>query len=63
MTLKKFDCVQMKRAIQEKLAKEFEGLSEDRLIALQKKKLEDNKTLNSFIEKVRVLKFENVQTH
>lgn len=63
MTRKKFDCVEMKRAIQEKLVKEFEGLSNERIRILQNEKLESNKPLSSFAKKMRVLKSENIQTH
>lgn len=63
MTRKKFDCVEMKRAIQEKLMKEFEGLSDKRVRILQSEKLESNKPLSSFAKKIRVLKSESVQTH
>lgn len=63
MTRKKFDCVEMKRVIQEKLVKEFEGLSDERVSILQNEKLESNKTLSSFVKKIRDLKSESVQTH
>ena len=59
---KKIDCVEMKWDIQQKLMQEFKGLSDDKIIALQKKKLKNNPLLSSFVEKVKIIRTEGVKT-
>jgi len=59
---KRIDCVEMKWDIQQKLMQEFKGLSDDKIIALQKKKLKNNPLLSSFVEKVKIIRTEGVKT-
>lgn len=57
---KKIDCVQMKWDIQQRLAQEFKGLSDKKILALQKKKLKRTPLLSSFVKKVKIIKAESV---
>lgn len=59
---KKVDCVEMKWDIQQRVMQEFKGLSDAKIIALQKKKLKDNPLLSSFVEKVKNIRTEGVKT-
>jgi len=59
---KRIDCVEMKWDIQQKLMQEFKGLSDDKIIALQQKKLKNNPLLSSFVEKVKIIRAEGVTT-
>ncbi|MDP2157237.1 MAG: hypothetical protein Q8K68_05965 [Nitrospirota bacterium] len=58
---KKVDCVEMKWDIQQRVLQEYKGLSEDKIIALQKKKLKNNPLLSSFVEKVKIIRTEGVK--
>ena len=49
---KKFDCVEMKREIQEKILKEFEGVPADEARRRQREQIETDPILGPFLEKV-----------
>ena len=48
---KKFDCVKMKRDIQEELAKEYAGLSSQEIRKRQVEKIAHNSILGKFLKK------------
>lgn len=53
---KKFDCVQMKWNIQQQIARENAGLSEEELKIREKEEIRKAPILSSFVEKVRPTK-------
>ena len=57
---KRIDCVEMKWDIQQKLMQEFKGLSDDKILALQKKKLKKTPLLSSFVKKVKIIRTDSV---
>ncbi|MFH0774198.1 MAG: hypothetical protein V2A53_01700 [bacterium] len=48
---KKFDCVQMKWDIQQKIAKEFADLSDEKLNRVQMERINKNPILGPFLNK------------
>jgi len=52
-TSKSFDCVKMKWEIQEKIAKEFKGMPEEKAHKIQSERIAKNPILGPFLEKVR----------
>ena len=50
---KTFDCVKMKWEIQEKIAKEFKGMPEEKARKIQAERIAKNPILGPFLEKVR----------
>ncbi len=52
MKNKKFDCVRMKRDIQQQILKEFEGLSDGQKHKIQMSKVMQNSLLGPFCKKV-----------
>lgn len=55
---KKFDCVQMKWDIQQKIEKEFVGISDDEANRMQMERVAKNPILGPFLKKVRLSKKE-----
>ncbi len=53
---KKFDCVQMKWDIQQKIAKEFSGIPEEQAREIQMDRVMQNSVLGPFCKKVQALK-------
>lgn len=51
-TGKLFDCVQMKLQIQEQIAREFKGMSDDNAHGIQKEQIKKNPILGPFLNKV-----------
>ena len=49
---KKFDCVQMKWDIQQKIEKEFVGISDDEANRIQMERIAKNPILGPFLKKV-----------
>jgi hypothetical protein len=46
---KQFDCVEMKRIIQDEIAKEFENISDEESYRIQMNKISNNPLLRRFI--------------
>lgn len=59
---KKFDCVQMKWDIQQKIEKEFVGISDDEANRIQMERIAKNPILGPFLEKVSSLKREEASS-
>ena len=55
---KKFDCVQMKWDIQQKIEKDFVGISDDEANRIQMERIAKNPILGPFLKKVRSSKRE-----
>lgn len=55
---KKFDCVQMKWDIQQKIQKEFSGVSDEEANKIQMERVKNSPILGSFLKKVRLSKEE-----
>jgi hypothetical protein len=53
MKAKKFDCVQMKHDIQQRIAKEFEGLSDEEQWAITEKRILANPILGPVWKKAK----------
>lgn len=53
---KKFDCIQMKREIQEKMLQETHLLNDTERMAFYKKALEKESGLSAYIQKLHLLK-------
>jgi len=51
--MKSFDAVELKRQIQERQRKEFEGLSEDEIRKKVQKQIERNPILGPFLERLK----------
>lgn len=56
MKNKKFDCVRMKRDIQEQMAREFSGVSDEQAHKVQMTRVLQSPTLGVFYKKVCSLK-------
>ena len=50
---KPFDCVQMKWDIQQKLMKEYEGMSAKEACRAQRRKIEEDPILGPYVKKLR----------
>ena len=55
MKNKKFDCVKMKRQIQQKLQKEYAGTNDDQAHKSQMEKVHKNPVLGNFIRKIKTI--------
>ena len=55
-TAKKFDCVQMKWEIQQRLAQEFANMTDDEAYKIQMERVRQNPILGQFLKKVALLK-------
>jgi len=53
---KKFDCVQMKWAIQQQIAKEFSGISDEQAHEIQMDRVMQNPILGPFCKKAQASK-------
>ena len=53
---KKFDCVKMKWEIQQKIAKEFSGVSDEQAHKIQMETIMQSPILGPFCEKIRLQK-------
>lgn len=53
---KRFDCVQMKWDIQQKIQKEFSNVSDEEANKIQMKRIWNSPILGSFLKKVRLAK-------
>ena len=51
-TEKPFDCVRMKGEIQEKIAREFKGMSDEKAHRIQEAQVKKNPILGPFLNKV-----------
>ena len=51
--MKSFDAVEMKREIQERLEKEFRGLSEEEIRKVAGERIEKNPILGPFLERLK----------
>lgn len=58
---KPFDCVQMKWEIQQKIASEFGGVSEEEALRIQSERIAQNPILGPFLKKVRLSSREAAQ--
>jgi hypothetical protein len=58
---KKFDCVQMKWNIQQKIKKEFAGISDDVANRIQMERITKNSILGPFLKKVRTSNIQKTQ--
>ena len=56
---KAFDCVKMKRDIQEKIAKEFKGMPQEKARKFQNERVAKNPILGPFLKKVRELQMQH----
>ena len=55
---KAFDCVKMKRKIQEKIANEFKGMPQEKARKIQNERVAKNPILGPFLKKVRELQMQ-----
>lgn len=51
---KKFDCIQMKWDIQQKISKEFKDFSDEEAVKIQMEKIMSNPILGHFLNNVRL---------
>jgi len=58
---KRFDCVQMKWDIQQKIAKEFAGFPDEKLNRVQMERINRNPILGPFLNKVCTSKRREIQ--
>ncbi len=52
---KTFDCVEMKRSIQEQIEKEFAGVPEEEARSIQRERIAADPILAPFLKKVRIV--------
>jgi hypothetical protein len=57
-----FDCVKMKWEIQEKIAKEFKGMPQEKARKIQDERVAKNPILGPFLKKVRELQAQQYRT-
>jgi hypothetical protein len=58
---KEFDCVRMKREIQEKLRKEFEGMTAEEAREARRRRIAEHSVIGPFAEQVRITKTRTTQ--
>jgi hypothetical protein len=53
---KKFDCIRMKRDIQDRIAEEFAGVSPEKARKIQREQVESDPILGPFLKQIRAHK-------